>query len=71
MSGLGLTWLLQEGELGVLRTPLSPVLIKAALRCEELEGSQPPWGPGPALSVLCFPFHCVSETMLAVQSAHC
>lgn len=47
------------------------VLIKAALRCEELEGSQPPWGPGPALSVLCFPFHCVSETMLAVEGAQC
>lgn len=61
MSSLGLTWLPQEGELGVLRTPLSPVLIKAALRCEELEGSQPPWGPGPARSVLCFPFHCVSN----------
>lgn len=71
MSGLGLTRLLQEGELGALRTPQSPVLIKAALRCGELEGSQPPWGPGPALSVLCFPFHCVSETMLAVQGAQC
>lgn len=58
MGGLDLTWLLQEGELEVYRTPLSWVLIKTALRCEELDRSKPPRGPEPALAALCFLFQC-------------